>query len=144
MKLIKALAATAFSFALFAPASFAETSVDFDFEHSVSYSCSMDGLHSVGDTSLSGDVISAEVTGIDISSSNSATEIQYDASDVTVPSGSDAAFVMKVSANPNGNGYASSASEAYSGDAQTLQVKFTGADEAGAYSATVTATCVQA
>ena len=144
MKLIKALAASAFSFALFAPASFAETSVDFDFEHTVSYSCSMDGLHSVGATSLSGDVISAEVTGIDISSSNSATEIQYAASDVTVPSGSDAAFVMKVSANPNGNGYASSATETYSGDAQTLQVKFTSADEAGDYSATVTATCVQA
>ena len=137
MKLIKALAASAFSAALFAPAAFAETSVTIPVNHTVSYSCSINQSPTVGELSYANDVISGSITGLALDDSNKATTIQYTATS-TQPSGS---FVMKVG-NGNGGTFAASASASYS-NPQTLQVKWTGASDAGNYAAVVTATCVQ-
>ena len=87
-----------------------------------------------------GDVIEATVEGIEASANDGAT-IQYASSNVVVPG--DATFTMKaITGNGNGGQFAADASEAYSA-AQKLFVRFNSADEAGAYSATVTTTCVQ-
>jgi len=146
MKLIKALAASAFSAALFAPAAFASTSVEVDVNHTVSYSCAIGQSPSLVTPTYSGNVISASITGVDLTSYNDGTTIEYTAKDVSQPSGD---FVMKAGGN-NANGSYSSQSGnsatdtlAYTGDAQTLWVKWTGATDAGQYAATVVATCVQ-
>ena len=141
MKLIKALAASAFSAALFAPSAFAN-SAHFDFSHSVDYTCSIPSTYSIGTMSeIGGDVIEATVENIEASANDGST-IQYASSNVVVPDDS-VTFTMKaVTGNGNGGTFAALASEEYSA-AQKLTVRFNSADEAGQYSARVTATCVQ-
>ena len=138
MKLIKALAASAFSAALFAPASFAATSVEIPVNHTVSYSCSVDQTPAVSTPEYANNVISATITDIELDSYNNDTKIQYTATS-SEPSGT---FVMKVGSGNGAGGFAATAESAYS-EAQTLQVKWTGATDSGLYSAVVTATCVQ-
>ena len=149
MKLIKALAASAFSAALFAPAAFANTDptkVEIPVNHTVSYSCNITQNPTLVPPSYSNEVISASITGVGLTYNNDNTTIEYSARAVTQPAGS---FVMKAGGTTaegvysTGSGNSAAASMPFDGNDQTLWVKWTGANKAGAYSAIVVATCVE-
>ena len=154
MKLIKALAATAFSAALFAPASFAATKTDgtqeYIFSYDQNYSCSLTqgskgNFAPVGNSGK----IKSTVTGMQLTA-NGVTNISYAASNVSAPSGS----VFSMEAGGNGSyGTASGTStqgmaiNAIAGTPSTgaaapeFSVAFTNGNTPGAYAATVLVTC---
>ena len=148
MKLIKAFAASAFSAALFAPAAFANdpTKVEIPVNHTVSYSCNITQTPTLVPPQYSNEEISASITGVGLTYENDDTTIEYSARAVSQPAGS---FVMKAGGTTSAGTYSeysgnnAADSLAYDGNPQTLWVKWTGANKAGAYSAIVVATCVE-
>ena len=148
MKLIKALAATAFSAALFAPASFAATSTgdskSFEFTHGQDYSCSIsydEADKSDFELQTSGsnkDSITAGVDDITISN-NGATDVTFAASGSS-PSGT--VFSMAAGGS-SGDFDTDIVDEAVAnGEKYDLQVAFTNGATPGSYSATVVVSCV--
>ena len=153
MKLIKALAATAFSAALFAPASFAATKTDgtqeYIFSYDQNYSCSFtQGTKGAFEEVGNSGKIKATVTGMKLTA-NGVTNISYAASNVSAPTGS--LFSMEA----GGEGYSTvsgtssqnmgisniSATPSTGADAPEFSVMFTNGDTPGAYAATVLVTC---
>ena len=154
MKLIKALAATAFSAALFAPASFAATKTDgtqtYTFSYDQNYSCSLT-QGTKGDFAAVGNSgkIKATVTGMKLTA-NGVTNISYAASNVSAPSGS--VFSMEAGGNGSYGTASGTASQAMAinsiaetpsngANAPEFSVQFTNGDTPGAYAATVLVTC---
>ena len=148
MKLIKALAATAFSAALFAPASFAATSStdseSITFEHGQNYECSIayasanKSEFELQTTGPNKDSITGGVTGITISN-NGATDVTFSASGSS-PVGT--AFSMEAAGGEGDFGTDITAEDVADDTAYNLEVAFSNGATPGSYSATVVVSCV--
>ena len=150
MKLIKAVVATAFSVALFAPASFAqvsptktEDSKQFTFSHGQNFTCSIaDGTQTNLALQTSGpskDSLTASVTGLEITN-NGPTSVTFTSSSVSTPSGSD--FSMTAGGTTKIGGDQNILIESVtSGSSYDLDVAFSNGATPGSYGAVVTVTC---
>ena len=148
MKLIKALAATAFSAALFAPASFAATSStdseSITFEHGQNYECSIaydsdnKSEFELQTTGPNKDSITGGVEGITISN-NGATDVTFSASGSS-PVGT--AFSMEAAGGEGGFGTDITAEDVADDTSYNLEVAFSNGATPGSYSATVVVSCV--
>ena len=146
MKLIKALAAAAFSVALFAPSSFAATKTEAEttltFSHDTNYTCSIAtgtqndfALLTQGQNSGS---IKASVENIVITN-NGDTDVSFTASGVSAPTGS--VFSMEAGGTSGGDGSPIALADVSNGANYELEVLFSNGATPGAYAATVVVTC---
>ena len=151
MKLIKAVVATAFSVALFAPASFAqvapptktEDSKQFSFSHGQNFTCSIaDGTQTNLELQDSGNdkgSLTASVTGLAITN-NGPTSVTFTSSNVATPTGS--AFSMTAGGETKTGGDQNILIEnVTSGTIYDLGVAFSNGATPGSYGAVITVTC---
>ena len=147
MKLIKAVVATAFSVALFAPSSFAATKTEdskqFTFSHGQNFTCSIaDGTQTNLELQTSGsdkDSLTASVTGLEITN-NGPTSVTFASSNVATPSGSD--FTMTAGgASKTGGDQNILIENVTTGTSFDLDVAFSNGATPGSYGAVVTVTC---
>ncbi len=148
MKLIKALAATAFSAALFAPASFAasssEDSKTFEFTHDANYACSInydEGKKSGFELQTSGKKSGSITAGVeDITiTNNGATDVTFSATGSS-PAGT--AFSMEAANKTGDFDNAIVAEDAADGTEYDLEVAFSDGATPGSYSSTIVVSCV--
>ena len=145
MKLIKAAVASAFSVALFAPASFAQVaptqtghSKEFSFEYGQNYSCSISDATNPGLAMTNQNALAATVSDITVEN-NGATSVTFASTSVAHPA--ESAFEMAVG-NKTAAGEGTITYENVSNNTKfDLDVEFAKGNTPGVYGAVVTVTC---
>lgn len=146
MKLIKAAVASAFSVALFAPASFAQVaptqtghSKEFSFEYGQNYTCSISDATNPGLALTNQNALAATVSDITVNN-NGATSVTFASTSVDHPTESE--FEMKVGNKTATGDNGTITYEDVSNDTKfNLDVEFAKGNTPGVYGAVVTVTC---